>query len=433
MNDLRYLSDTITLKQIIQEEIFFKIPIYQRLYVWEKEQIHTLLSDIVSSFKQKKSEDSPVLYLGNVIVQENRRNDKTVYELIDGQQRFTTLWLLSIYLDRELKAYAFPTANSKGNGEEKPLRIEFDIREQVTEFMREIINHYNDGGEKLEFDLDLMVQKQPEKGFDTGTLEPLADAFKEIKTFFNNYLDEEFDGENFANYILNRVQLVRTIVPDTADLNKLFEVLNNRGMQLELHQILKARMLELCNKGGETLEYETEHYAILWDSCSDMNEFIEKGFQDASGKRLTELKSYDKETKKTITQYKGTGGAGHDRNFIEAIREGDRDLLNCEIGIGHMSTTMCHMANIAWRMGNEANVEQVSESVKQHEDAVNTLESMLAQLDRNDIDLKQWPFILGPKLEYDLKSEKFTGEHGDKANELVRLPCREPFVVPEEV
>lgn len=295
MNDLTYRSETITLKQIIEEEVFFKIPIYQRLYVWGKNQIHSLLFDIVSNFRQESEKDR-AFYLGNVIVKEDEHDEKTVYELIDGQQRFTTLWLLSIYLERGLKAYAFPEINAQTRDKNTPLRIEFDIREQVTEFMLEIINHYSDNSNTLELDLDLMVQKNPEKGFDTGTLEPLADAFKEIKTFFNNHIEEHFDRERFSNYILNHVQMVKTIVPKTADLNKLFEVLNNRGTQLEHHQILKARMLELCNKGIGALEYGTEHYAILWDSCSGMNEFIEKGFQDASGNRLTQMNSYEKET-----------------------------------------------------------------------------------------------------------------------------------------
>jgi|GEM_PF-279352 len=296
MSELNYHSDTITLREIIKDEIFFKIPIYQRLYVWGKEQIHALLSDIVSSYRKKSSNGgkNPIFYLGNVIVYKDHRYGNTVYELIDGQQRFTTMWLLSIFLQHELKEYAFPEVSKNGNVQ-IPLRIEFDIREQVTEFMREIIIHYNDYSGSQELDLDVMVKKNPEKGFDTGTLEPLANAFKEIKTFFTNHLEEDFDKEEFSNYVANRVQLVKTIVPKEADLNKLFEVLNNRGVQLEHHQILKAKMLEICNKGIGTLESGTEHYAILWDTCSGMNEFVEKGFQDASGKRLTELHSYDKD------------------------------------------------------------------------------------------------------------------------------------------
>ncbi|HEX6981316.1 MAG TPA: DUF262 domain-containing protein [Balneolaceae bacterium] len=295
MENLKYQSQTVTIDQIISDRIFFKIPIYQRLYVWKKEQIYALLSDIVANYKENDTGRGSIFYLGNVIVQEDERNGKVFYELIDGQQRFTTLWLLSIYLQNDLKEYAFPK-NSISKGEDQILlRIEFDIRDQVTEFMREIIEHYEDYKDAHEINLEYLVQKNPKKGFDTGTLEPLANAFKEIDAFFTNHPDK-ISREELSKYIREQVQFVKTIVPENADLNKLFEVLNNRGVQLEHHQILKARMLEILHKGRAELEFSIEHYATLWDSCSSMNEYLEKGFQDATGKRLTELKSYVRDT-----------------------------------------------------------------------------------------------------------------------------------------
>ena len=107
--------------------------------------------------------------------------------------------------------------------------------------------------------------------------------------------------------------------------------------------------------------------------------------------------------------------------------------MACEIEIGHQSTALCHLANISYRVGKEAPVEELREQVKHHEDAVNTMESMVKQLESLDIDLKKWPFIVGPKLTYDVKAEQFTGDHASAANELVRREYRDPFVVPEEV
>jgi len=142
-------------------------------------------------------------------------------------------------------------------------------------------------------------------------------------------------------------------------------------------------------------------------------------------------KAFDKEGKQ-IKQYKGTGGSGHDANFINAIREGSNQSLAAEIEIGHMSTVLCHQANIAFRVGKAASVEEVRESVKQHEDALNTLESMVEQLHGNAVDLKAKPFILGPKLTYDAKTETFTGDHAEEANAFVKRIYREPFVVSEK-
>ncbi len=142
-------------------------------------------------------------------------------------------------------------------------------------------------------------------------------------------------------------------------------------------------------------------------------------------------KAFDKDGK-LIKQYKGTGGAGHDVNFIDAVRQGSNKSLAAEIEVGHMSTTLCHQANIAWRVGKAMPVEELRENVKQNEDARDTLESMLTQLQANETDLKAKPFIVGPKLSYDLKTETFTGNHAEEANALLKRQCREPFIIPEK-
>lgn len=141
-------------------------------------------------------------------------------------------------------------------------------------------------------------------------------------------------------------------------------------------------------------------------------------------------KVFDKDGKK-IKQYSGDGGGAHALNFIDAVRQGSNASLACEIEVGHLSTTVCHLANTSYRVGKTATVDEVRESVKQHEDAVNTLDSILKQLDGNKVDLNAKPFILGPKLAYDTKAETFTGDGAEKANAILKVPCREPFVIPE--
>ncbi len=134
----------------------------------------------------------------------------------------------------------------------------------------------------------------------------------------------------------------------------------------------------------------------------------------------------------TIKQYKGTGGRGHDANFIEAIRQGNNKSLACEIEVGHQSTVMCHLANIGWRVGKATSMDRARGAFKGHEDAANTLESILAQLD-GTVDFKQQPIILGPKLTYDNRTERFVGSSSSAANQYVKLPSRKPFAVPDKV
>lgn len=139
-------------------------------------------------------------------------------------------------------------------------------------------------------------------------------------------------------------------------------------------------------------------------------------------------RGYDHDNK-VIAKYKGDSGRGHVSNFLKAVKANDPGMLNADIEVGHQSTVMCHLANIAWRVGREASVEEVRESFKGHEDAVNTLGSMLPQLEFNKVNLKKTPFVLGPTLTYDNKAERFTGAHAKKANAYVRPGTRKGFEI----
>ncbi len=134
-----------------------------------------------------------------------------------------------------------------------------------------------------------------------------------------------------------------------------------------------------------------------------------------------------------IYQYRGDGGSGHAPNFINAVRSGRPQDLNADVEIGHLSTAMSHQANIAWRAGTEASVDEVRESMKTHEDVLNTLNDMLEQLEGNSVDLAQTPFVLGPQLTYDNQQEKFVGANAEKANKYLKCSYREGFVMPENV
>jgi predicted dehydrogenase len=134
-----------------------------------------------------------------------------------------------------------------------------------------------------------------------------------------------------------------------------------------------------------------------------------------------------------IHQYKGDGGSGHAPNFIAALRSGRRQDLAAEIEVGHLSTAVSHQANIAWRVGKEATVDQVRESMKANEDALHTLQDMLEQLEGNEVDLQKQPFVLGPALTYDRQQERFVGANAEQANKYIRCSHREPFVIRDSV
>jgi predicted dehydrogenase len=139
-------------------------------------------------------------------------------------------------------------------------------------------------------------------------------------------------------------------------------------------------------------------------------------------------KAFDNKNK-PVHQYKGDGGGDHAPNFISAVRSRKRSELNAEIEVGHLSTAVCHQANIAYRVGAEASIDQIRENMKQHEDALNTLEDMLVQMNDCKVDLNKDRFTLGAHLTYDRTKEQFTGPGSDRANQFLKTTYRDGFVV----
>ena len=134
-----------------------------------------------------------------------------------------------------------------------------------------------------------------------------------------------------------------------------------------------------------------------------------------------------------IKQYHSNAGNGHEANFIQALRSGQPSDLNAEIEIGHLSTAMCHMANISCRVGQLATANQIEHSMQDHEDAQETIRALVGQIDANDGDLAETPLVLGPRLAFDRVAEKFSGPHAAEANRLLRHPMRKSFAVPDVV
>ncbi len=142
-------------------------------------------------------------------------------------------------------------------------------------------------------------------------------------------------------------------------------------------------------------------------------------------------KSYELDGKTTIKKYSGNSGKGHFENFIDAIRSGKKEDLAAEIASGHVSSGICHLANASYRVGADATVGEVKEAFSKHEDAANTVDSVLEQLKANGADVES--MHLGPELTFDAKSERFTGDHADEANVYIKTPQREEFAIPEQV
>ena len=238
-----------TIADIVKDK-FFEIPPYQRLYEWEKDEIETLLDDIKTAYDKDKDKQ---YFIGNITTSKN--GDRFV--LIDGQQRLTTLWFVGFYLA------------SKNCGEWKEfisqgekLRIAMPIRDNEEKALKELANN--------------IAENLSQSLLGKDVHQKIISAFDCIEKWFAG--ENGIDLNAFAKFIYEEVCFVFVELAQNTDLNRFFVRMNNRGKQLEKHEILKVRILGVIQQGGG----EWQKYAKIWDLCSDMNKYI---FQSASDRK----------------------------------------------------------------------------------------------------------------------------------------------------
>ena len=179
----------------------------------------------------------------------------------------------------------------------------------------------------------------------------------------------------------------------------------------------------------ETRGLETEGYSPIPGKIKETKVGVvfhcEKGYAVQYG--YNHSVAYDLDGN-VIKEFKGGSTNDHFDNFIEGVRKHDRSVLNGDIEDGHLSSALCHLGNISYRLGETANVNEIATAVGSDE-AKETLERTVRHLTENEVDLGKTPMALGPKLTLD--GEKFKGSRADEANKLVTREYRKPFVVPE--
>ena len=145
---------------------------------------------------------------------------------------------------------------------------------------------------------------------------------------------------------------------------------------------------------------------------------------------------YDNDGKR-IAEFTGAGGGEHRANFIAAMRSRKDSDLAAPIEGGHVSSALCHLANISYRLGAEMPNEAIRNAIASHEPMSDSFGRMLEHLQANDVDVARTPGIMGARLDLTAGAESFlTREKYDMgywANTLLTRQYRKPYVVPEMV
>jgi predicted dehydrogenase len=124
------------------------------------------------------------------------------------------------------------------------------------------------------------------------------------------------------------------------------------------------------------------------------------------------------------------GGGDHFGNFLDAVRSRKREQQNAEILDGHLSSALCHLGNISYRLGRPQPFNPKTKAFGDDKEAYETLGRMEEHLAENGVKLEETRYMLGPTLKIDPRHETFN--HNSKANEMLTREYRSGFVVPSK-
>ncbi len=242
----------LSIQRLLSGNVEYVIPMYQRNYAWEEGEITQLIQDVID-YLPKSGDKARNYYIGSLVVYERPDTKTPVFETIDGQQRLTTLSLLTSYLKNTQAADLDWYSN---------LSIHFDSREHSRATFAAIFE-----GRFKDDPAEMLAEKQ----INTGIL----NGYRLIQKVLPQKLKENgVSAQQFADFLFRYVQIMRVKVPADTDLNHYFEIMNNRGEQLEKHEVLKARMMEKlqgCHQSQNCLH-------TVWEACANMERYVQMGF-----------------------------------------------------------------------------------------------------------------------------------------------------------
>ncbi|MDM1679851.1 DUF262 domain-containing protein [Myroides odoratimimus] len=243
------MNNQFTIQPFTLKDINFSlnVPAYQRPYCWGKEEIEKLLND----FKDNLRED--IYYIGNVITIKNG----DVFDLIDGQQRMTTLWILCLYLSQSNNTVIRFCKNHKKS------RLNFAIREQTNAYLQDLLKESNKNNFWVIDDYLPIIDEQKKSNIDPCIFQNnnIAHAFNIIHHWcIENLHNNENEINALSQFIFEKVNFQFLTAPQNTDENKLFIQINTNGTQFQHADILKAELINAISDNDDKLKH-----AELWD------------------------------------------------------------------------------------------------------------------------------------------------------------------------
>jgi uncharacterized protein with ParB-like and HNH nuclease domain len=297
MSAVKIQATDYAISKVFSDDFVFTIPLYQRPYAWTIEEAGELLEDLITALgdSNEKIDEINPYFLGSIVL---IKGDKSDAQVVDGQQRLTTLTILLAALRarvpreyiKKLTKYLYQEGDLF-EGTHNIYRL--TLRERDAQFFKECIQD-EDGIDKLK-ELNAVN---------------LSDSCKNIKANAVLFLKrlahfDEYQLFRLAQFIITRCFLVIVSTPDIDSAYRIFSVLNNRGMDLSHADILKAEII------GKILPEHQEKYSAKWEETEEKlgREIFKSLFSHIrmihakSKPRESILKEFLKEVKPSPTDY----------------------------------------------------------------------------------------------------------------------------------
>jgi hypothetical protein len=121
----------------------------------------------------------------------------------------------------------------------------------------------------------------------------------------------------------------------------------------------------------------------------------------------------------------------HHENFVQAVRSRKSSDLTADITEGHISSALCHVGNISYRLGQRVTQAEMVEKIKANRESADACDRMTAHLAANRVDLGKTKLVFGEMLTLDPKTQRFV--NNPRADALLTRTYRAPFVISEKI
>lgn len=282
------------IKGILDNKNQFVIPDFQRSFVWTEKEVETLFSDFKEDTDNytDRLDTLPGYLLGNIVLISNE-NNPTRFDVIDGQQRLTTLTLIFCVLNNLFKDIAEETRRNLGANADMWMGHTFSFKE----YFRILDNNLQFVDYKILHTQDLEFKETYKSIIKQGALvsdedNTSANNLEAVYESILQHLRSIYDNEPqkllyFLQYLTTKVKLIETTAPSIERAFQLFEILNNRGQSLEPLDLLKNYLLKNLTSAPGITQNQIKDFSDSW------SQFL-KNLKDTGKSKVIETSTFIK-------------------------------------------------------------------------------------------------------------------------------------------